>query len=160
MKYVQRTVTTLLTFVLIIALMVPAAPVQAAKEVKLNKTSVELSVGESVKLKLSNATASEVSWTSSKKSVAKVSSIGKVTAKKTGSATIKAKYNNKTYRCKVTVSGSSSASSSQSRSVYITATGSKYHSINNCGRTNPSNTTKMSEEDAIARGYSKCSRCF
>ena len=42
-------------------------------------------------------------WSSSKKSVATVSSKGKVVAKKAGSATITAKIGKKKYKCKVTV---------------------------------------------------------
>lgn len=44
-----------------------------------------------------------VKWTSTDSSVAEVSSKGKVTAKKAGKATIRAKANGKVYRCKVTV---------------------------------------------------------
>lgn len=45
-------------------------------------------------------------------------------------------------------------------SVWISATGSKYHSINNCGRMNPNTAVNVSEKDAIARGLTKCSKCW
>lgn len=55
-------------------------------------------------LKLKNKPASaKVTWKSSKKSVATVSSKGKVTAVKKGTATITATCNRKTYKCKITV---------------------------------------------------------
>lgn len=70
-------------------------------------------------------------------------------------------------------SSSESASSAQSVSestnesgsgssvmVWISATGSKYHSINNCGRMNPNNARQMTEEEAINQGYGKCSKCW
>lgn len=63
-------------------------------------------------------------------------------------------------------SSSNSSSSNQEVSepvgamVYITETGSKYHSINNCGRTNPSKTSYISLSDAQSRGYSACSKCY
>ena len=44
--------------------------------------------------------------------------------------------------------------------VWISATGSKYHSKNNCGRMNPAKASQMSESDAIAKGYGKCSKCW
>ena len=43
--------------------------------------------------------------------------------------------------------------------VWISATGSKYHSKNDCGSMNPSNATQISLDDANARGMSPCSRC-
>lgn len=50
-----------------------------------------------------NGTTKKVKWSSSNKNVATVSSSGKVTAKKAGTATISAKVNGKTLKCKVTV---------------------------------------------------------
>ncbi|MDE5780186.1 MAG: hypothetical protein K2I03_01730 [Lachnospiraceae bacterium] len=44
--------------------------------------------------------------------------------------------------------------------VWITATGSKYHSINNCGNTNPNNAYQMSLSDAQTAGYEPCKRCY
>ena len=48
---------------------------------------------------------------------------------------------------------------SATRMVWISATGSKYHSKNDCGSMNPSNATQISLDDANARGMSPCSRC-
>lgn len=47
-----------------------------------------------------------------------------------------------------------------SATVWLSATGSKYHSIPNCGRMNPDNARQVSEADAIAQGYTACSKCF
>lgn len=44
--------------------------------------------------------------------------------------------------------------------VWITRTGSKYHSINNCGNTNPNNAYQMSLSDAQTAGYEPCKRCY
>lgn len=44
--------------------------------------------------------------------------------------------------------------------VYISPTGTKYHSISNCGRMNPNTATKLTEQEAINKGYTKCSKCF
>ena len=44
--------------------------------------------------------------------------------------------------------------------VYLPASGKCYHKINNCGRMNPSKTTSTTESNAIAQGYSKCTKCW
>lgn len=43
--------------------------------------------------------------------------------------------------------------------VWISETGSKYHSIPNCGRMNPDKATQISLKDAEAMGYEPCSKC-
>ena len=77
-------------------------------EIKLSKTSATMYLGGSMTLKATTYPANvKVTWKSSDKSVATVSSSGKVTAVKNGTATITGQftYNNKTYKvsCKVTV---------------------------------------------------------
>lgn len=47
-----------------------------------------------------------------------------------------------------------------SNMVWISETGSKYHSINNCGRMNPNKAYQMTEQEAINQGYGKCSKCW
>ncbi len=78
------------------------ASVAYAATIKLNKTSISLDVGKSYTLKVSG-TKSKVAWSSSNKKIATVSTSGKVTAKKAGSATVTALVNKKKYNCKVTV---------------------------------------------------------
>ncbi len=87
---------------LMLLMMLMPLSVTAASKPKINKKSVSLYTGETVKLKVTGAKG-KVKWSTSKKSVAKVSSSGKVTAAKKGKATIKAKVNGKTLSCKVTV---------------------------------------------------------
>ncbi|MBR5939610.1 Ig-like domain-containing protein, partial [Candidatus Saccharibacteria bacterium] len=69
---------------------------------KMNKTRATILVSQSINLSVTGQE-SGVKWSSSDKKVAKVSSTGKVTGKKPGKATIKAKVGSKTYKCKVTV---------------------------------------------------------
>ncbi|KGM92913.1 MBL fold metallo-hydrolase [Clostridium botulinum] len=47
-----------------------------------------------------------------------------------------------------------------SRQVWLSATGSKYHSRPNCGRMNPSRATKVSIEEAQSSGCGPCSKCM
>ena len=46
------------------------------------------------------------------------------------------------------------------RMVWLSATGSKYHSRNNCGNMNPSKARQVTESDAISQGYEKCKNCW
>ncbi len=100
MTKLKRTLTLLLAFVMVLTL----SPIQAnaAKKVKLNKNKLSLYVGKTYTLKLKN-NKSKVKWTSSKKTVATVSSKGKVKAKKKGSCKITAKVGKKKYVCNVNV---------------------------------------------------------
>lgn len=75
---------------------------QANATVKLNATSVVIRPGKTKILKVTG-TKKKISWSSSNKKVATVSSKGKVTAKKYGVTTITAKVGSKKYKCKVKV---------------------------------------------------------
>lgn len=99
MKKTKRLITVLLIFTLVLSMSIP---VMAASKVKINKTKTTMYVGQTTTLKISG-TKSKAKWSSSKKSVATVTSKGTVTAKKKGFATITAKIGNKKYTCKVTV---------------------------------------------------------
>ena len=83
-----------------------AACKKNAKEVKknlaLDKTSVEIKVEESVKLKVKKTKAA-VKWSSKNEDIAIVDENGKVTGKKAGQTTIIAKVYGKTMKCKVMV---------------------------------------------------------
>ena len=66
-----------------------------------------------------------------------------------------------------TSSSSNSSSSNQSvdktpqgGTVWISATGSKYHSIPNCGRMNPNKASQASVSESKSMGLSPCSKCM
>lgn len=99
-KQVMKTAAVLMAVVLCITCL--PADVQAASNIKMNKSKVTLYTGGTTTLKVSG-TSRKASWSSSKKSVATVSSKGKVTAKKPGKATITAKVGSKKLTCRVTV---------------------------------------------------------
>lgn len=44
--------------------------------------------------------------------------------------------------------------------VWLSATGSKYHSINNCGKMNPNKARLVTLEEAINLGMEKCDKCY
>lgn len=72
-------------------------------KVKLNKTSVTLYRKGTVQLNAEVSSGREVTWKTNKKSVATVSSSGKVTAIKHGEAIISAKVDGVTKECKIKV---------------------------------------------------------
>lgn len=74
----------------------------AVKKISLSKKSIVLIKGQSKTLKVKHATGDK-KWKSSNKKVAKVSKKGKVTAKKTGKATITVTANGQQKKCKVKV---------------------------------------------------------
>lgn len=80
----------------------------AAKGVRLSSKSITLRVGQTRTVKL-KGTRKKPKWRSTKKSVATVTSKGKIKAKKKGSTVIIAKLGKKSYKCKVTVKARSSA---------------------------------------------------
>ena len=94
----------ILSFLIIFTLIFTLIPVnvQAASKVKLNKSTATVYVGKTTTLKM-NGTSKKVTWSSSNKKVAAVSTKGKVTAKKKGTAIITAKVSGKKYKCKITV---------------------------------------------------------
>lgn len=69
---------------------------------KLNKTSLKLKVKKSYQLKVKQGVG-KVTWTSSKRNVARVMTNGKVVARKKGTTYITARCNGKKMKCKVTV---------------------------------------------------------
>ena len=71
--------------------------------IKLNRSSLSLLEGQSATLKLTG-TKKKVTWKSNKKTVATVSTKGRVTAKTPGSAVISATVGKTTRKCKVSVS--------------------------------------------------------
>lgn len=91
-----------------ISAMGPSVGTEAAAKMSLNKTKVTLKEGKTTTLKVKNAAKkAKITWKSSKKTVATVSSKGKVTAKKKGTAkitaTIKVKKSKKVLTCTVKV---------------------------------------------------------
>lgn len=74
----------------------------SSQEAKLSRSDLLLVKGDAFRLKLRNA-GGNVSWSSMNKSVATVTSRGKVKARKSGGCVIQARSAGKTYRCKVTV---------------------------------------------------------
>ena len=55
---------------------------------------------------------------------------------------------------------SASNNSSSTAMCWLSATGSKYHSINNCGRMNPNNARQVTIAEAERQGYGRCKKCW
>lgn len=54
----------------------------------------------------------------------------------------------------------SSAPALVTDTVWLSATGEKYHSIDHCGQMNPNKARQVSLEYAVSVGYDKCEKCF
>lgn len=118
-----------------------------AKSVKLNVKSKTIYKGKTYQLKAavspSNTTTKKVSWTSSNKAVATVSSGGNVTAKKAGTATITVKtVNGKKTTCKFTVKNPVNAKSVKLNAKSRTVKKGKTYQLK--AVINPNNTTYKS----------------
>lgn len=98
----NRIIRKWLPWILVLLLFVTAMPQQAQAAIKINKNSVSVYVNQTVTLKVSG-TKAKVTWTSSNKKIATVSSNGLVKGVKKGTATIRAKVSNTTLKCEVTV---------------------------------------------------------
>jgi len=85
----KKLIALLLTLFLCLSLVAPGEAYAAT--IKLNKLKLELYAGNSFTMKLSGVSGS-IKWSSSKKTVATVSSKGKVAAIKEGKTTITATY--------------------------------------------------------------------
>lgn len=102
LRWLRQCLCYLLIFSMIISLMTPAVPVNAASNVSLNMKKAKILVGDKVKLSLKGADISKVS--SKNKKIATVKKDGTVTGKKKGRTTITVTGSNgKKYKCKVTV---------------------------------------------------------
>ena len=85
-------------------------------------------------------------------------------------AYVASKYLSKPGSTSSSGSGSISAASSAKKNstssgygdsmVWLSATGSKYHSRNDCGRMNPSKARQVKRSEAIAEGYEACKKCW
>ena len=138
---------------------------------KLSNTRLSVYTKTSKQLKL-KGTSRKVTWSSSAPSVVSVNKKGKITARRTGKATISAKVNGVKYKCKVTVKARSKKSSGQSSGkssgqasssgvngyVWIPATGSKYHSSASCSGMHSPRQVSISQ--AISMGYSAYKKCY
>lgn len=107
---IKRSIAIVVALVLCftMSLAFSTAEVQAASTTHLKKSSITLTIGKSYSQKLLTASgktisASKVTWKSTNKSIATVSTKGVIKAKKEGNVTIKAVYKGKTYKCKCTV---------------------------------------------------------
>ncbi|MCH5299211.1 MAG: Ig-like domain-containing protein [Ruminococcus sp.] len=149
---------------------------QAKAAPSLNHKSKTLTVGNSVKLVVYNA-GGKVKWSSNNSKIAKISSTsGKVNGKakikavKSGKATITAKLKNgKKIKCKITVKQPAKKTTKKTTTskvystggsgatVYITNTGTKYHS-SGC-RTLRKSKYAVTLSYAKSSGYGPCGIC-
>ena len=125
----------------------------------LSNSKLTIYTGKSVLLKV-NGTSGKVKWISQNKRIVTVDSKGKVTARGVGKTIIFAKTGNYTLRCQITVKKKVASRPQVQSSVWIPATGKKYHRIANCGNMNPNRAHKVTLSQAKQRGYTACKNCY
>ncbi|MCR5427969.1 MAG: family 16 glycosylhydrolase [Lachnospiraceae bacterium] len=104
----KKRVFALIAVFFLIFSCIPCTGADAAAGIRLSKTKVSLEQGEELVLKLKGGgSKTKVKWSVSKKSIASIKNSGKarcrVIAKKAGTTYVRAKYDGKIYRCRVTV---------------------------------------------------------
>lgn len=85
---------------------------EAASKIRLNKTKLILTIGQTKKLQLKNIkkkAQNKIIWKSKNSYIAAISKNGVVSAKKKGKTTIMAKLDKRTYHCNVSVKGKSAS---------------------------------------------------
>lgn len=130
-------------------------------KIRLDKTTVLIETGKSTNLiatiSPTNATNQSITWATSNKDIISVKN-GKITAKKTGSATVTAKTaNGKTAKCKVTVK-------SKTNTYILNLRTHKYHTDTNCRavkqmKEENKKVVSWTKEELIDKGYGKCLLC-
>lgn len=125
----------------------------------LSSKSISLYKGNTRQLKIIGTTQT-VKWSSQNTRIATVNFKGKVIGKSSGKTVIIAKVGKQTFRCQVTVKVKQNNNPSVETSVWLSATGDKYHRIPNCGRMNPHRARKVSLSEARHKGYGPCKKCF
>lgn len=102
--YMKKSFRTLLSLFLAVFMVASLMYIPAsAASVSLNKTSVTLTQGYQTTLSVSGASSSSVKWSTGDKSIATVSTKGKVVGKAPGTTYIYAKVGSSTLKCKVKV---------------------------------------------------------
>ncbi len=123
MKTMKRIFSLVVVLMLVLLAVTPAF---AASTPKLNKTKATVSVGMTTTLKVSGTTG-KVTWSSSNKAVAQVSSKGVVQANKAGTAVITAKVGGRKLTCKITVKSNVFKTSKTPYNVNISGVAVTFH---------------------------------
>lgn len=119
MKIVKKVLSMIICCSMIMGMLIVPIDTKAASKIKLSFSKLTLTVGNvrTLTLKQGGKKLKSVKWKTSNKKVATVSSKGKVTTKKAGSATITATYKKKAYKCKLTVKAKSSQKATEATKV-------------------------------------------
>lgn len=122
---------------------------------RISQSSRTLNKGKTVRLTVSG-TNQKITWKTSNSRVATVSASGVVAAKSAGTCKIYATVLGKKFTFTITVKSTQPSVTT----VWLSATGLKYHKIPNCGRMNPNKARKVTITYAKQCGYGACSKCF
>lgn len=105
-KYRQRIIAFILAFAMTFSVPVPGVGTTVSVEaamLRLNKTTVDIKIGQKTKLILSGAVADRVSWKSKNPDIVTVNEAGRITGVNAGTTLVIATYKTKKYSCRITV---------------------------------------------------------
>ena len=172
MKITKR-IFLILAFVILFSMPFHA---ETRKTISKSTKKIEMTVGQLFRVKIRGGASAR--WVYRSNSTFMITRAGLLKARRAGQGKLTYKLNGKKRVVNLVIksparsasAGSSSggeSSGSETGSggdsggdVYISATGSKYHRISNCGRMNPATATRMSQAEAESRGYGRCSNCW
>lgn len=143
--------------------------VRVVKYSSMTRQRIVLKKGEHLKLG-TIAKPKYTTWESSNPGIVSISKKGLAKAVNVGSCKIYATAKTCRYIFRMTVQAPTAptvtvvpttpAPPAQASSVWLPATGKKYHRISNCGNMNPSRARQVTLSEAQRLGYSPCSKCF
>lgn len=142
----------------------------AKKLPSINKGNITVTVGKKTTIKISD-TDKKIKWVVGNKKIAKIVKVSgtksnKVTIKglKKGTTKIYAKMGNKKLKCKIKVKAKKNSTVKPvkkitSSTVYITPSGSKYHSTVSCATLSRSKTIQSVYISSLSSKYKPCKVC-
>ena len=166
---------------LILAVLILTVPVSAGttltKTIKTTTKTITVRKGQKLRLRVKGKKAKFVA---KKTKIFAISKKGVLSAKKVGVGKFKYKLGKKTKTVKVIVKAVKASTPTTTVPttptkkpitvetsteeddplVWRTATGKKYHVVNNCGTTNPANAKQIHLSEALAAGLTACSKCY
>lgn len=153
-----RVFALILTFILIGTTVTGQLQYGAAaatkQNISINLTNIVMRRGQSRQLKITGTTRA-VKWKTSNKSVAAVNSKGKITARKSGTATITATVNKKKYSCRVTVSAAKKKNETKALIVYFSYSGTTAGVANRLRKITGADVLRIREKNRYSDDYEK-----
>ena len=153
----RRCLKPVVLIFLVLALCIPVNAKTITKTIDNSKKSVTVTVGNKYKFRIKGV---KVKWKEKNAKAFTISEKGVFTPLKTGRVKIVYTIKGRTKTVSVKINNTDASPSEKLDMVWLSATGTKYHRINNCGTMNPNKARQVSLDYAINHGFTKCDNCF